>query len=411
MSDIKPFKGYRPPQELAAVVASRPYDVLNRAESKAESNPQSFLRIIRSEIDVAEAISPYDPIVYQTAKKNFDSFVDNGILVQDQQDCLYVYAQTMDGQQQIGLVCGTSIDDYLNDHIKKHEYTRPQKEQDRITHITTTHLHTGPVLMAYPQVAEIDALVAQVTATDPIYDFVAEDGIGHTFWVISDSVLITQLVQLFENKVPDIYIADGHHRAASSTKVGLKMREAKPDYTGEEEFNYFLSVLFPDNQLRIIDYNRVITDLGRVFKTDLLARIALNFDIEKQAGLYKPQKKREFSMYIDGEWYLLKAKPHTYATEDPVQSLDISILSDYVIAPILGIEDQRTDDRIDFVGGIRGLGELEKRVDSGEMKLAFAIYPVSVEELMAVAQSGRVMPPKSTWFEPKLRSGLVVHEF
>ncbi len=411
MSIIRPFKGFRPPVDKVAEVASRPYDVLNRAEAKAESNPASFLRIIRSEIDLPDELSAYDDKVYAQAKANFEQFVAAGILVQDREDCLYVYAQTMNGKQQIGLVVGTSIDDYVNDHIKKHEYTRPAKEKDRINHIFHTGLHTGPVLMAYPQVDSIDLLIDTITKRQATYDFTASDGIQHTFWVVNNPRTIATLVFLFEKAVPNIYIADGHHRAASSTKVGLKLREKNPTYTGKEGFNYFLSVLFPDNQLQIIDYNRVIKDLNGINKGDFLLRLTEHFEVIAQTSAYKPRKVGEFSLYLDQKWYRLKAKPHTQESTDPVESLDISVLSRYVLDPILGIKDQRTDERIDFVGGIRGLEELEKRVDSGEMRLAFAIYPVAISQLIDVANSGRVMPPKSTWFEPKLRSGLVVHQF
>ncbi len=411
MSTIKSFKGFRPPVDKIAEVASRPYDVLNRAEAKAESNPHSFLRVIRSEIDLPDAINAYDSQVYKQAKTNFEQFVANGVLVQDQAESLYVYAQTMNGKQQIGLVACTSIDDYINDRIKKHEYTRPKKEKDRITHISTTHLHTGPVLMAYPQVEAIDLLIDAIVRRKATYDFTAADGIQHTLWVVENPKTIEALVLLFDKAVPNIYIADGHHRAASSTKVGLRMREENPNYNGKEGFNYFLSVLFPDNQLQIIDYNRVVKDLNGMNKGDFLLRLTEHFEVIAQTSAYKPKKVGEFSMYLNNKWYRLLAKSHTQTSTDPVESLDISILSRYVLDPILGIKDQRTDERIDFVGGIRGLEELEKRVDSGEMYLAFAIYPVAISQLIDVANSGRVMPPKSTWFEPKLRSGMVVHQF
>ncbi len=413
MAIIRAFRGYRPAKELATEVASRPYDVLNRAEALAESNPHSYLHIIRSEIDLPELDNPYDKLVYQTAKKNFDRFVNEGILHQDSVNSLYVYAQTMNGKRQVGLVTCTSTEDYQNDIIKKHEFTRPTKEQDRINHITTTKIHSGPVLMAYPQVNTIDAIIEQVTQKQaPEYDFTADDGIQHTLWVINDVSIIQTLVDLFDSEVEAIYIADGHHRAASSTKVGLKLKEQNENHTGKEGYNFFLSVLFPDNQLQIIDYNRVVRHLNGMDTATFLQRVGEKFAIRKQGKeQVKPSESYTFGMYLEGEWYELTAKEGTYDTEDPIASLDISVLSDNLIAPILGITDQRTDDGIDFVGGIRGLGELEKRVDSGEMKLAFSIYPVSIQQLIDVANSGNVMPPKSTWFEPKLRSGLVTHKF
>lgn len=413
MATIKAFRGYRPAKELAAKVASRPYDVLNRQEALEESNPHSYLHIIRAEIDLPEVENPYDKIVYKTAKKNFEQFVKEGVLKQDAGNCLYVYAQTMNGRQQTGLMTCTSIEDYQNDIIKKHEFTRPNKEQDRINHISTTQIHSGPVLMAYPQINAIDAIIQQVTQKQtPEYDFTADDGIQHTLWVIEDVSIIQTLVDLFDSEVEAIYIADGHHRAASSSKVGLKLKAENENHTGKEGYNYFLSVLFPDNQLQIIDYNRVVIDLNDLSTDEFFQKISQKFEVEEYGlAQVKPSKPYVFGMYIEGEWYKLTAKKGTYNTTDPVESLDISVLSNNLIAPILGIKDQRTDDRIDFVGGIRGLKELEKRVNSGEMQVAFSIYPVSIQQLIDVANSGNVMPPKTTWFEPKLRSGLVTHKF
>ncbi len=413
MAIIHPFKGFRPAKALAARVASRPYDVLNRTEAKAEAagNPHSYLRIVRSEIDLPDALSPYDTQVYAKAKSTFEQWVSEGVLVQDETPHLYVYAQTMNGKQQIGIVAGTSIDDYQNNVIKKHEFTRPEKEQDRISHITHTRLHSGPVLMAYPHVSAIDTIIAHITAQTPENDFTSPDGIQHTLWLIANEGTIKQLVRLFDTKVPAIYIADGHHRAASSTKVGLAQRAENPNATGEEEYNFFLSVLFPDNQLSIIDYNRVVKDLNGLHTDEFLIQIANNFEVVKTPSIYKPEGDYTFGMYLDKQWYQLTAKAGTYDTTHPIKSLAISVLSDNLLDPILGIKDQRTDKRIDFVGGIRGLEELERRVDNGEMKVAFAIYPVSIAQLLAVADSGDVMPPKSTWFEPKLRSGLVTHQF
>ena len=413
MSIIKAFKGYRPAPNLAKQVASRPYDVLNRAEAKEEAkgNPHSYLHIVRSEIGLSDEISAYDEAVYQKAKANFEQMTQDNVLIQDAENCLYVYAQTMNGKRQVGLVACTSIDDYLNDVIKKHEFTRPAKEQDRINHIYKTNLHSGPILMAYPNVMAIDAIVNQITKQEATCDFTAVDGIQHTFWVIDDTDKIDALIELFAQKVPYIYIADGHHRAASSTKVGLRKRKENENHNGDEEYNYFLSVLFPDNQLTIIDYNRVVTDLNGLNKADFLTKVSEKFDVEKSETAYQPQTPYCFGMYLDKEWYILTAKKGTYEENHPILSLDISVLSDNLLAPILNITDQRTDDRIDFVGGIRGMKELERRVDSGEMCLAFSIYAVSIQQLIDVANSGKVMPPKSTWFEPKLRSGLVTHQF
>ncbi|MGB1206673.1 MAG: DUF1015 domain-containing protein [Chitinophagales bacterium] len=413
MSIIKSFKGYRPVPNLAKQIASRPYDVLNRAEAKAEAtdNPYSYLHIVRSEIGLPDEVSAYDATVYAKAKANFEQMTQENILVQDTEASMYVYAQTMNGKQQVGLVACTSIDDCLNDIIKKHEFTRPTKEQDRINHIYTTNLHSGPILMAYPNVMAIDAIINQVIAQKPAYDFAAVDDIQHTFWVIDDADKIGALTELFAQKVPYIYIADGHHRVASSTKVGLRKRAENEHHTGEEEYNYFLSVLFPDNQLTIIDYNRVVTDLNGLSKADFLAKVSEKFDVEISETAYQPQTPYRFGMYLDKKWYMLTAKKGTYEENHPILSLDISVLSDNLLAPILNITDQRTDNRIDFVGGIRGMKELERRVDSGEMCLAFSIYAVSIQQLIDVANSGKVMPPKSTWFEPKLRSGLVTHQF
>ena len=413
MSIIKSFKGYRPVPNLAKQVASRPYDVLNRAEAKAEAagNPYSYLHIVRSEISLPDEVSAYSEAVYEKAKANFEQMTQGKVLLQDAENCLYVYAQTMNGKRQIGLVACTSIDDYLNDIIKKHEFTRTAKEQDRINHISTTNLHSGPILMAYPNVMAIDAIINQVVKQMPQYDFASVDGIQHTFWVIDDADKIGALTELFAQKVPYIYIADGHHRAASSTKVGLQKRKENENHTGDEQYNYFLSVLFPDNQLTIIDYNRVVTDLNGLNKADFLTKVSEKFDVETAKSAYQPQTPYRFGMYLDGEWYILTAKKGTYEENHPILSLDISVLSDNLLAPILNITDQRTDNRIDFVGGIRGMKELERRVDNGEMRLAFSIFAVSIQQLIDVANSGKVMPPKSTWFEPKLRSGLVTHQF
>lgn len=414
MSVLKPFKGWRPLPELAAAIASRPYDVMNRAEAyeEAADNPHSFLHIIRSEIDLPDTVGDYDQTVYLKAKENFEQWAKAGIFAADKGENFYIYEQEWLGYIQTGIMGLISTDDYLNDVIKKHEFTRPAKELDRINHMKVTRLHAEPILTAYPAVAEIDALVESVTKKQaPNYNFTASDGIRHTLWTIDNPVLNQTLSRLFAQKVPAIYIADGHHRAASSVKVAMDCRENNIEHDGSEEYNFILAVVFPDNQLRIIDYNRLVKDLNGLNTADFLAKVAQNFIIDPQNEPYKPDQPRRFSMYLDGKWYALTAKPHLYQDADVIGSLDVSILSNGLIDPILGIKDQRTDSRIDFVGGIRGLEELQRRTDSGEMRIAFAFYPVSMAELIAVADSGNVMPPKSTWFEPKLRSGLVVHRF
>ncbi len=413
MSTIRPFKACRPAPEYVEQLASRPYDVLNREEAKAESNDHSFLRIIRAEIDLPDSVSAYDEQVYDQALKNFESFLSNGTLVQDDKACLYLYAQKMGNHQQTGIVACLSVQEYLDDIIKKHEFTRPEKEQDRINHISHMRAHTGPVLMAYPKVSIIDQIAEEVKeAQAPVYDFTSSDGIQHTFWVIDNEDTIEELVELFADEVHAIYIADGHHRAASSAKVAEALKAKNEAHTGEESYNYFLSVLFPDDQLRIMDYNRVVKDLNGLSVEDFIMSCMADFDVKlAKTTPYLPDAPYSFGMYLNGKWYALHAHDHTHQTDDPIESLPISVLSDFLLDPILGIEDQRADKRIDFVGGIRGLEELERRVDSGEMRVAFAIYPVSTQQLFEVANSGNVMPPKSTWFEPKLRSGLVSHRF
>lgn len=413
MSIIKPFRAWRPRPDIAHLVACRPYDVMNRAEAKAEANgnPYSFLHVIRAEIDLSDEINDYDEAVYQKALSNFNRAVQNGELWQEESEKFYIYAQTWNGHRQTGIMALLSTDDYLNDTIKKHEHTRPSKELDRIKHMKHTHLHSEPILTAYPQVLDIDAIVAQITEQNaPDCDFTTTDGIQHTFWTIKNEKDITRLCQLFAEKVPAIYIADGHHRAASSAKVSMSEKENNPHHQGNEEYNYILAVVFPDNQLKIIDYNRVIKDLNGHTEAEFLAAIAQKFDLTAQSGTYQPQQPRHFGVYIGGIWYKAVAKDQLY-TDHPINGLDVAVLSDQVLAPILGISDQRTDPRIDFVGGMRGMRELEKRVDSGEMAVAIAIYPVSMAQLLRVADSGEVMPPKSTWFEPKLRSGIAIHQF
>jgi uncharacterized protein (DUF1015 family) len=414
MAIIRPFRGLRPPEELAEAVAARPYDVLNSAEARAEAegNEMSFLRITKPEIDLPEDTDPYSQAVYDKARENLNLFIKKGWLVPDREAAFYVYRQIMGAHAQVGLVACSSNEDYFNDVIKKHEFTRPVKENDRINHMKTLGAHPGPVFLTYPGVHEIDTVIEGVLADqDPDADFAAEDGVRHTLWVVNERPIVRELTSLFKRMVPATYIADGHHRAASSAKVGKAMQEANPAHTGEEEYNFFLSVLFPADQLRIIDYNRVIKDLNGHSEEALLEALAADFDVSPALEAYAPEDNYCYGLYLPGRWYRLELKPGLANESHPIESLDIHVLSERVIDPVFGIADQRTDDRIDFVGGIRGLGELERRVDSGEMACAFSIHPVSIGQLMEVADSGEVMPPKTTWFEPKLRSGLVVHRF
>ncbi len=413
MAVIKAFKGIRPKKEHAHLVASKPYDVLNSKEAKIEAgdNHYSFLHVIKSEIDLPEEVDVHDQKVYLKAKENFEKLVQDEILFQDKVDCLYIYQQIMNNKKQIGLVACSSIEDYFNDVIKKHEFTRPEKEQDRINHIKTTDIHSGPVFSTYPNVAEIDTVINEVSFSTPDYDFTADDGVQHTLWVLRNQEKVNTLIKLFLEKVPATYIADGHHRAASSALVGKEKKEANPNHNGTEEYNFFLTVLFPANQLNIIDYNRIVKDLNSLSEEDFLNKLSNKFNItEKGNNAYKPEKLHDFGMYINNQWYSLTAKEGTYDDNDPVGILDVSILQNNVLDELLGIKDPRTDNRIDFVGGIRGLEELEKRVNSGKMKAAFALYPVTIQQLIDIANSGNLMPPKSTWFEPKLRSGLVIHK-
>ena len=412
MAIIKAFKGLRPPDEIAKDLASRPYDVLNSLEARkeAEGNEYSLLHIIKPEIDLPEGTDLYSQVVYDTAKLNFRKFRDNKWLVQDEKENLYIYAQTMNGKTQYGLVACASVDDYMNDVIKKHELTRPDKEEDRKNHVRVTNANMEPVFFSYPAKKEIDDIISDFAGKhEPVYDFVAEDGIGHHFWVIDDKAIIEKLISLFK-EIPNTYVADGHHRTAAAALVGDEKRKANPNHTGDEEYNYFLAVHFPDDQLTIIDYNRVVKDLNGLSADDFIDKLKESFDVEKTGTEeYKPSRLHEFSMYLEGNWYVMKAKEGTYDDNDPIGVLDVTILSNHVLDKILDIKDLRRDKRIDFVGGIRGLGELKKRVDSGEMKVAFALYPVSMQQLIDIADSGNIMPPKTTWFEPKLRSGLVVH--
>jgi len=413
MATLKAFKGLRPPKEIVKDLASRPYDVLNSQEAREEAkgNPYSLLHIIKPEIDLPENINLYSEEVYNKAKENFTKFKEKGWLKKDDQEHLYIYAQTMWGKTQYGIVGCASVDDYLNNVIKKHELTRPDKEEDRMKHVRITNANMEPVFFSYPAKKELDDLIINYAKThEPEYDFTAEDGVGHHFWVIEDPALTQQIIEHFK-EMPSIYVADGHHRTAAAALVGKEKREANPNHTGNEEYNYFLAVHFPDNQLTIIDYNRVVKDLNGLTEKEFLEKLKESFDIEEMGDKeYKPAKLHEFSMYLNGKWYKLTAKEGTYDDNDPIGVLDVTILTNQVLEPILGIEDLRRSKRIDFVGGIRGLNELKKRVDSGEMKVAFALYPVSMKQLIDIADSGKIMPPKTTWFEPKLRSGLVVHE-
>ena len=412
MAKIRPFKGIRPPKEFVSQVVSRPYDVLNSEEAREEAkgNEKSLYHIIKPEIDFPEGTSEYDPKVYEKAAENFQKFQDNGWLVQDEKENYYVYAQTMNGRTQYGLVVCANVDDYMTGKIKKHELTRRDKEEDRMKHVRVNNANIEPVFFAYPDNKQLDEIVAAVIKNEPEYDLVTSDGIGHTFWVISDDAVIAQITEAFA-KMPYMYIADGHHRSAAAALVGDEKRKNNPNHKGDEEYNYFLAVCFPDNQLNIIDYNRVVKDLNGLTEEQFLEALGKNFTVEKKGSeIYKPNKLHNFSLYLSGEWYSLTAKPGTYDDNDPIGQLDVTVSSKLILDEILGIKDLRSDKRIDFVGGIRGLGELKKRVDSGEMKVALALYPVSMKQLISIADSGNIMPPKATWFEPKLRSGFIVHK-
>jgi len=400
---LQGFKGIRPPADLAKQVASRPYDVLNSEEARieAQDNDYSLLHIIKPEIDLDPEVDIHSQQVYDKARENFNHF----------DEYLYIYGQTMWGKTQYGLVGCASVDDYLNNVIKKHELTRPDKEEDRMKHVRINNANIEPVFFSYPSHAELDGLIKNFVKTNvPEYDFVADDGIGHHFWVIKDKELTGKIIQLFST-IESTYVADGHHRTAAAALVGKEKREANPNHTGNEEYNFFLAVHFPDDQLTIIDYNRVVKDLNGLDTETFIEKLKSGFDVElKGSSIYKPSALHNFSMYLEGKWYSMTAKEGKYNDSDPIGVLDVTILSEHVLEPLLGIEDLRTSQRIDFVGGIRGLGELSKRVDSGEMKVAFALYPVSMKQLINIADSGNIMPPKTTWFEPKLRSGLVVHK-
>lgn len=411
MSVLRPFCAYRPAREFADKVAALPYDVMNSQEARemVKGNPYSFLHIDKAEIDLPESVDIYSPEVYNKANENLERMINDGIFIKDKKPCLYVYEQTWQGRTQTGIVGCTAIDDYINDVIKKHELTRADKEADRIRHVDTLDANTGPIFLAYRKNEEIKRIISDWQADNECeYDF-TQDSVRQRVWVIDCDNTVAELVKLFE-AVPNLYIADGHHRAASAVKVGLKRREQYPDYTGDEEFNFFLSVLFCADDLAIMDYNRVIADLNGMTEDAFIDRISESFTVEPAGlGQYRPVARHEFGMYLGSRWYSLKAKVGTFDEADPVGSLDVSILQNNLISPVLGIHDPRTDKRIDFVGGIRGLGELERRADS-DMVLAFSMYPTSLDELMAIADAGKTMPPKSTWFEPKLLSGLFIHK-
>ncbi len=412
MAKVKPFRGIRPPKEFIEEVASRPYDVLNSEEARAEAegNPKSLYHIIKPEIDFEPGTDEHDPKVYDKAVENFRSFREKGWLVQDDCDHYYIYAQTMDGRTQYGIVIAANVHDYVNGVIKKHELTRRDKEDDRMKHVRINNANIEPVFFAFPDNERLEEIIRTVAAGTPEYDFTAPDGFGHHFWVIDDDAMTAVITEEFA-KMPHLYIADGHHRSAAAARVGLEKAEGDSSHTGEEEYNYFLAVAFPASHLRIIDYNRVVRDLNGLTPEEFLTRLEKDFVVEeKGAEIYNPAALHNFSLYLEGRWYSLTPREGRYNDADPIGVLDVTISSDLILRDILGITDLRSDKRIDFVGGIRGLGELKRRVDSGEMKVALALYPVSMKQLMDIADTGNIMPPKTTWFEPKLRSGLVIHE-
>ena len=414
MANVKPFRGLRPPKEIVKELACLPYDVMNTEEAAqmAKGKEKSLLRITRAEIECPNVEDVHSETVYRRALDNFNAFQQKGWLVQDDEPKYYIYAQTMNGRTQYGIVGGASCADYEKGLIKKHELTRPEKEEDRMVLTRYLNANIEPVFFAYKAVPEIDEMVSEVVSSqNPEYDFTAEDGFGHHFWVVNDAEKNKTIQHLFETKVPCTYVADGHHRTAAAARIGLEKSAQNQTRTGEEEYNYFMAVHFPDNQLQIIDYNRVVTDLNGYSEAGFLAELEKAFEVEKMnVEIYKPARLHEFSLYTGGNWYRLTARKGTFNDNDPLGVLDVTILSNHVLGPLLGITDLRTSKRIDFVGGIRGLFELKKRVDSGEMKAAFALYPVSMQQLINIADSGNIMPPKTTWFEPKLRSGLVIHK-
>ena len=412
MAKVKPFRGVRPPKEFVTEVASRPYDVLNgeEARSEAEGNPKSLYHIIKPEIDFEPGKDEHAPEVYERAVENFNAFQREGWLVQDDKEHYYIYAQTMDGRTQYGIVVAANVADYMEGRIKKHELPRRDKEEDRMKHVRIQNANIEPVFFAFPDNKTIDRIIAEVTAAEPEYDFVAADGFGHTFWVVDDDATISAITEAFD-KIPELYIADGHHRTAAAALVGNEKARLNPQHRGDEEYNYFLAVAFPASHLKIIDYNRVVKDLNGLSPEEFLERLGHSFEVHDMGTEpYTPARLHNFSLYLEDRWYSLTARTGTYDDNDPIGSLDVTVSSDLILRDILGITDLRSDKRIDFVGGIRGLGELKRRVDSGEMAVALALFPVSMEQLMRIADTGNIMPPKTTWFEPKLRSGLVIHK-
>ena len=412
MVKVKPFAAVRPPKDIVTEVAAPPYDVLNSEEAQKMAGEKSLLHITKPEIDFDPILPDHDPKVYDEAVKNFAEWQKKGWLVQDSKPCYYVYAQTMDGRTQYGLVLCAHTDDYSEGKIKKHELTRKDKEDDRMVHVKIQNANIEPVFFAYKDNAELNDIVAASVKGAPEYEFTDENGFGHAFWVIDDDAVISRITAIFTNNIDAFYVADGHHRTAAAARVGAEKRAGNPNHTGNEEYNYFMAVCFPESQLKIIDYNRVVKDLNGLGKEQFLKALEADFDVVPfdGEGEYHPSHLHNFSMYLDGKWYSLEAKPGRYDDKDPIGVLDVTILSNLVLDKILGIKDLRTDKRIDFVGGIRGLGELSRRVDNGEMKVAFALYPVSMKQLTDIADSGNIMPPKTTWFEPKLRSGLAIHK-
>ncbi|MCQ2289990.1 MAG: DUF1015 domain-containing protein [Muribaculaceae bacterium] len=412
MAKVKPFKGLRPPKQFVEEVASKPYDVLSSEEARAEAegNEKSLYHIIKPEIDFEPGTGEHEPKVYDKAVENFQKFQREGWLVQDEKEQYYLYAQTMDGRTQYGLVVGANVDDYLTGKIKKHELTRKEKEVDRMHHIEINNANIEPVFLSFPANEVLENVIAKTAETAPEYDFVSEDGIGHTLWCIADDDTVSTITEAFA-KIPYLYIADGHHRTAAAAHVGEEKAKADPNHTGDEEYNYLLAVCFPESHLKVMDYNRVVQDLNGLTEEEFLAKVGEKFVVEeKGAEIYHPVALHNFALYLGGKWYSLTAKEGTYDDTDPIGVLDVKISSDYILRDILNIVDLRTDKRIDFVGGIRGLGELKSRVDSGEMKLALALYPVTMRQIIDIADSGNIMPPKATWFEPKLRSGLIIHK-
>lgn len=413
MAIVKPFKAFRPKKEIAHLVASLPYDVLSSEEARelAKNNPLSFLHVTKPEIDLDPSVDIYSNTVYQKAKENLEKFISDGTFFQDEKPCYYIYAQTLWGRTQYGIVGGASVEDYYNKVIKEHELTRPDKEDDRLNHIRITGFHAEPVFFAFPDNKKLQQIINNTIIKEPEYYFTAEDGITHSLWVVDEDKTIKEIENTFKNEIPFVYVADGHHRTAAAARYAKERKESNPSHTGEEEYNYFVAVHFPASHLKILDYNRVIKDLNGLTVEEFINKLKEHFEIiEVDFSNARPEKLHQFSMYINNKWYKLNALPHTYNDNDPIDSLDVTVLTKFVLDPILDIKDLRKSKRIDFVGGIRGLKELEKRVDSGEMVAAFALYPVSMDQLIKIADTGNIMPPKTTWFEPKLRSGLFLHK-